>query len=628
MLANTLLRPAIEDVVKVSSIEQWRALHRIADNAEPRVRRQILMAVAVVKDGTSMAKVRRSLENGELDAAYNAIPWSELEHIKPVLTKTLRAILEQAAEASVKVLPKKTDIAFDVTNPKAVAWIREHSADLVTRIGDETKLAIRDKIRRAFEEGQAPVRSAREIRELIGLTPRQVKAVENYRDLLLSEGRSLADTDRLAARYSKRQLNHRARVIARTETINASSAGQQLLWETALDDGMLDDRETRKHWLVSRDERLCRICEPIPGMNPDGRPIREQFFTPVGPRMSPTAHPQCLTGDIRVLHKSPVSVVTRRLYIGDIISIETAGGKQLTCTPNHPILTDVGWIPAHTLNVGSDVICNGIVNGKSLINAENQDAPTTIKEIYEALSNSGRMTPISVPISTEHFHGDGKGSQIAVVWADSFLAHGINAALRQQLTQQLLIPAYIRLLKLTLLRTRFQSIKRDLGAKRCSMRSGRHLHPLRLSQFAHSHKARFTSTSRLHAIQQEPMPYYRSAGLESFSQGQLGLPGQIHLGNIFYGNNYTRFGSRRSRPSDRYIQPTQPPSDGPASDIELARQIAGCSAGQILRDKVVAVNVMSFHGHVFNLETPERYYASSGIITHNCRCSVGLKFKS
>ena len=274
--------------------DEWRAIRILADRAEPRVRAQILKAIKNLKGSVNMAAFRRALSEGDTRGSFDIIPWEKLDEMKAPVTAELRKLLEASYAAAIKYLPKEASaLRFDVTNQRAVDWLRENSARLVTEVGEGTKQAVRNIIDRSFNEGIPPVKAARMLKDIIGLTSRQADALENYRDMLLGEKRELDQVERMTARYANRQLNYRTRNIARTETINASSAGQQLLWEDALGSGELTDARTRKVWIITPDSRLCPLCAKIPGMNPKGVRIKEFFNTPVGPILHPTVHNQC-----------------------------------------------------------------------------------------------------------------------------------------------------------------------------------------------------------------------------------------------------------------------------------------------------------------------------------------------
>lgn len=207
-------------------------------------------------------------------------------------------------------------MAFDRTSAEAVAWARDHSAQLVTSVTAETRAAIRRIIERAFSEGIAPREAAKLVKQVVGLRPDQVDAVLNARQRLLDAAARAQRTgravkvkipgaprgisippagltpERMSAtlqRYADRQLRQRALLIARTETIAASNAGQQLQWEQAVKDGLLRGNE-KQRWVVAFDERLCKVCRALHGQQV---PLGQPFMSINGPVLRPPAHPNC-----------------------------------------------------------------------------------------------------------------------------------------------------------------------------------------------------------------------------------------------------------------------------------------------------------------------------------------------
>src|SRR5262249_40357188 len=56
-------------------------------------------------------------------------------------------------------------------------------------------------------------------------------------------------------------------------------------------------------------------------------------------------HPHCVPAGTLVSGPT-VEKGFRRRYEGELIVISTADGDELAITPNHPVLTDRGWVPA------------------------------------------------------------------------------------------------------------------------------------------------------------------------------------------------------------------------------------------------------------------------------------------
>ncbi len=59
-----------------------------------------------------------------------------------------------------------------------------------------------------------------------------------------------------------------------------------------------------------------------------------------------------------------------------------------------------------------------------------------------------------------------------------------------------------------------------------------------------------------------------------------------------------------------------------ATDADLFSQRVGGLSGPIAKDKIVGIRDYCYSGQVYNLQTEGEWYASNGIITHNCLCYV------
>lgn len=141
------------------------------------------------------------------------------------------------------------DIAFDVTNPEVVKWIKKRTGELIKN-KDKTGIldVTLDKLRKTLEEG--------------------VQAGESIPKL----------ASRVSAVYDEAK-GSRAIKIARTETITASNRG-------ALEGYKQSGVVEKKEWLVSED--ACDICLDIEAQGPID--LDETFK---GGFDAPSAHPNC-----------------------------------------------------------------------------------------------------------------------------------------------------------------------------------------------------------------------------------------------------------------------------------------------------------------------------------------------
>jgi hypothetical protein len=189
---------------------------------------------------------------------------------------------------------------FDMTNPYAIRSAEQFAADLVREVTRSTRLAIRDAVTESFTHGFTADTLARRLRNTVGLTSRQARAVESYRERLLNGGMDEDRVDVLTRRYWRKTRNRRAETIARTEIMRASNHGRMQGWLSAADHGMLDMNASVKEWVTAplgpsfdpSKPEVCVACGPLDGTKVMG--VETEFQLPGGRKVQmPPAHPNC-----------------------------------------------------------------------------------------------------------------------------------------------------------------------------------------------------------------------------------------------------------------------------------------------------------------------------------------------
>src|SRR5262245_14563256 len=234
---------------------EYRIIHRIADSLVPSLRRAFLSALDTLRKAIGIRALAQAFEQSQ-DAAVGAVP---LEHFASALRPPTQTIIEQVADRTARALVRRDAelaLRFDITNPRAIAWIRAHAAELVTHVTEDTRAGLREIVLQMFERGIPPNQAARLIKQQIGLLPNHAKAVANLRTRLVKDGVAAPRIERQVARYTDQLLTWRAKMIARTETIRASSEGQRELWDQAVEQGLIP-KDARRRWVVTPDDRLC-----------------------------------------------------------------------------------------------------------------------------------------------------------------------------------------------------------------------------------------------------------------------------------------------------------------------------------------------------------------------------------
>lgn len=255
--------------------------------------RALLEAVDAIDAQTTRLEVIRMLEANDIQGAIDVIRWDIGEaFLQRELPSILRGAYELAgnsAEASFN-RTLRANLAFDITNPRAVGYVRSRAGDLIREWGDSSKLGLRSMIAAAFENGVTPQKLARQIMDSgIGLTERYAVAVERYRSRLEDDeetDRSDAQVGRMTERYAQRLLRVRSETVARTEILAASNQGQQELWRQAREGGLIG-AEAVQEWLATNDSRVDDECLDLDG---ETAPLGGYF---PGGVTGPPIHPGC-----------------------------------------------------------------------------------------------------------------------------------------------------------------------------------------------------------------------------------------------------------------------------------------------------------------------------------------------
>lgn len=211
--------------------------------------------------------------------------------LPPGLVRT-EPMLSRAASGAVLRTADMYGFSFDADSPGAARWAREHSAELVQQVSDETRDALRVAMEQAYMEHLEPARSAKLIEDIVGLDQRRAEAVLNLRAELLAQELSQRDIDRQATAYAEQLLGQRAIAIARTETSSIAQAAQQQMWAQAVEEGLILPEDYQGEWLIS-DGEACDDCKAMIG---ERRPLSGTYE---GGVLSPL-HTNCECGEILV----------------------------------------------------------------------------------------------------------------------------------------------------------------------------------------------------------------------------------------------------------------------------------------------------------------------------------------
>ena len=528
--------------------------------------------------------LREALTVAEINAFFEQSEADDKElFIQPIQSE---GALMLGAGAEQLLAELNMGLSWDLANPLAYQYLEQHGAALIAKINNETRQTIKKLLLQASDESWSYQQTARNI---------------------------IAEYDQMAVGVPGGYTS-RAERIAVTEAENAYEEGNWIVAQDLASGGI----QLEKKWDTAPElskTGTCDICQA----NAD-----EGWIPADQPHASgdekPLAHVNCLPGSEYVIADG-IQAAMQRFYNGEIVVIQTTRGNELACTPNHPILTPGGWVAAGLLNVGSDVISADVSEFSfSPFIPHNQKTPTPIHEVVKAFRRSGHVGFTEVPVSTPDFHGDGRGSQVAIVWAYRHLRNQPNTARGQLLCK----------------------FNFTLTGIRDAFLAGNRL----LTSFFHRS---LTSARRIMgSLSKAPVFFRRSLGMLQTvcigytPNGYIGLDetltdkittdpvksakfyggfaGKVESDDFFHLQGYpvgVDLGCV-AIPSNASLDQAIP--DCSLTDTKLSGEIPLIPASKVFTDKVITVERRNFSGHVFNLQTEKGYYIAEGIITHNCHC--------
>lgn len=330
-------------------------VERLAAKAEPAIQAAVLAALESQADTLDLDALAEALKAGNVAAVERMITSAMFDaKLDPIAASLQDAAWAGGALAVATAHSQVRGVVFqfDRLNPYLVQWLQTYQLGLIRQINDTTREAIRAALVNGMKAGKNPKVVASAIKEVAGLTPRMSQAVANFRKELetfhsrktaagwnlgaqidrvngtqvfkpnedgdpkdgilerrlrdfkhdkallraMQTGKPLKpeQIDKMVAAYAKKYRAYRARNIARTEAMRATNMGVQDGWRQGIIGGHIVESLVRRRWIVTKDERLCAICSPIPKMNPKlGVHFGQPFKTPKGPVMLPGAHPGC-----------------------------------------------------------------------------------------------------------------------------------------------------------------------------------------------------------------------------------------------------------------------------------------------------------------------------------------------
>ena len=286
----------------------------------------------------------------------------------------------------------------------------------------------------------------------------------------------------------------------------------------------------------------------------------EPLMSPGDPSGSPWNVINCVTGDA-LIAASRVKKGFRYTYTGSMLAITREHGGLLTVSPNHPVLTERGWVLARQLNKGDYLV--GAVNclAPLVVDPDVKCAPAKAEEVFGSLMQSGVCERVEgLPVD---FHGDGGNGDIDVVLVDGELSFGLHPQQREVLDDLNLI-------------------------------------------FADAPDASDGALDQL------------MMGSRNASHGIVGFSDLAESLSLLHATPLKPLSFGASPDGDPIVNEAL--SQCLARDASFTRERFQTLPVDVSLDQVVEIMEFDFHGPLYTFETASGVYIADQIVSHNCRC--------
>lgn len=279
---------------------QARVFRALIARMEPQLQRAFLTAIVRIRGGVDWRRLNAALVERDVERAVAAIGIENGDFLE--LWTAAREAYIASARATVETLSisgvtaaDAVGIRFDMTNPRAEAYLAVDAARMVQQVADDTRQAVRETILVGYQDGRGPrdiatdiagrVVGGQRVGGVVGLDAQRarrlaivaaaMRTAEGVRDLVIEhrdgalgirykvnaaterailaayrKGTAVPEATRIRSedQYRNALLKARADTIAITETGMAVAAGKLEEWRQVLDKLGRSEADVEKTW--------------------------------------------------------------------------------------------------------------------------------------------------------------------------------------------------------------------------------------------------------------------------------------------------------------------------------------------------------------------------------------------
>lgn len=325
-------------------------------------------------------------------------------------------------------------------------------------------------------------------------------------------------------------------------------------------------------------------------------------------------HNRCVPAGARVAAEG-VRALTRRRYTGVLVSLLTASGQELTITANHPVLTDRGWVPAHLVEKGDQVVRHRAGHGVVGRGPDEEDVPPLVEDVWRAAVVSGALLRPGMPVATQDFHGDGSDGEVDAISTYGLLPNIGDVSFAKPRGELGLVVGHRSRVGFAGAGAPLVPFLGDRAASAASVGSLYFGQPVCGCHTGVVPTQRLGDTAgRYASLAQAPAD---RVAVDAVLLGErlFGGAGQVLLDDLVVGQ-------RLADPPRFDPGGFEFAGEGREAYADLGRRLLERLAGHVELDRVVDCRRVEGTHHVYNLHTDEGWYSADGLVVSNCVCEV------
>jgi hypothetical protein len=331
----------------------------------------------------------------------------------------------------------------------------------------------------------------------------------------------------------------------------------------------------------------------------------------------PPLHWNCVLPDTNVSPIGLISYITKRPFDGQVITFRTSRNKVFTVTPNHPVMTDRGFVYAKFIKQGDNVV-SSLIADTAIPARDNYEMKSSIEDTFDSILTSGKMIACPMPHSTEDFHGDVSEHEVGIILINVELLDSNIPSIAHQFVKNFLkiggIDSPINESGLShfsdFVVSLFSSCGGLVGVSSKSL-------DLIRSRIIHSGLLLLRAISGFNPVGFETFPNDGWSDIHNLSDtsNTYAFIEKTYNGAMVNGKMPVFMGSIP-------VVGFKDSEHGASADTCFDNDFVGLQSGIKEMETISDISFSSFSGHVYNLGCESGCFSANGIITHNCRSTT------